>query len=152
MYSFIKRFFDILSSIVVLILICPLIIPIVIALKFSAEGEVFYKQIRMGYKNTKFEILKFATMLKNSSKMKGSYITVKDDYRITKIGKYLRISKINEIPQLINIIKGDMSVVGPRPVMEVSFESYPENIQKIIYNVKPGLTGIGSIVFRDEET
>jgi len=89
--------------------------------------------------------------LKNSSKMKGGYITVKNDPRLTFMGGFLRKSKINELPQLLNIFLGNMSVVGPRPVMAVSFESYPEEIQKIIYNVKPGLTGIGSIIFRDEE-
>ena len=96
-------------------------------------------------------IYKFATMLKNSSEMKGGYITVKNDPRLTFLGGFLRKSKINELPQLFNILLGDMSVVGPRPVMKVSFESYPQNIQKVIYNVKPGLTGIGSIIFRDEE-
>ena len=90
-------------------------------------------------------------MLKNSSKMKGGYITVKNDPRLTFMGGFLRKSKINELPQLLNIFFGHMSVVGPRPVMRVSFESYPEEIQKIIYQVKPGLTGIGSIIFRDEE-
>ena len=96
-------------------------------------------------------IFKFATMLKNSSKMAGGIITVQNDPRVTFIGGFLRKSKINELPQLLNIIIGDMSVVGARPVMPVSFESYPEEIQKVIYNVKPGLTGIGSIIFRDEE-
>ena len=90
-------------------------------------------------------------MLKNSSKMKGGYITVKNDPRLTLMGGFLRKSKINELPQLLNIFLGHMSVVGPRPVMRVSFESYPKEIQKVIYNVKPGLTGIGSIIFRDEE-
>ena len=83
--------------------------------------------------------------------MKGGHITINNDSRVTFIGRFLRKSKINELPQLINIIKGDMSVVGPRPLMQVSFESYPEKIQKLIYRSKPGLTGLGSIIFRDEE-
>ena len=90
-------------------------------------------------------------MFKNSLKKKWAYITVKNDPRLTYIRGFLRKSKINELPQLLNIFLGHMSVVGPRPVMRVSFESYPEKIQKVIYNVKPGLTGIGSIIFRDEE-
>ena len=90
-------------------------------------------------------------MLKNSSKMEGGYITVKNDPRVTFMGGFLRKSKINELPQLINILKGEMSIVGPRPVMKESFNSYPEYIKSKIYNVKPGLTGIGSIIFRDEE-
>ena len=151
MYKLTKRFFDILSSSIALILLSPLLLPIIILLRLTSEGEVFYFQERIGIHNKPFKIFKFATMLKNSSKMKGGYITVKNDPRLTFMGGFLRKSKINELPQLLNIFLGDMSVVGPRPVMRVSFESYPKKIQKVIYNVKPGLTGIGSIIFRDEE-
>ena len=151
MYLIIKRLFDFFSSLIVIIIILPFMLPIIILLKFTSEGEIFYLQERIGYNNKKFMIYKFATMLKNSSKMKGGYITTKNDSRLTFMGNFLRKSKINEIPQLINIIKGDMSVVGPRPVMQISFDSYPANIQELIYKSKPGLTGIGSIIFRDEE-
>ena len=151
MYLAIKRIFDFISSLVVLILLTPLLLPIIVLLKITSEGEVFYFQERIGMFNKPFMIFKFATMMKNSSKMKGGYITVKNDPRLTFMGGFLRKSKINELPQLLNILLGHMSVVGPRPVMRVSFESYPENIQKVIYNSKPGLTGIGSIIFRDEE-
>lgn len=146
-----KRIFDVLSSGIALILLSPLLLPIIILLRLTSEGEVFYFQERIGMYNRPFKIFKFATMLKNSSKMKGGYITVKNDPRLTFMGAFLRKSKINELPQLLNIFLGHMSVVGPRPVMRVSFESYPEEIQKVIYNVKPGLSGIGSIIFRDEE-
>ena len=81
----------------------------------------------------------------------GGIYTTKNDPRITPMGGFLRSSKINELPQLFNVLLGHMSVVGPRPVMKVSFESYPYEVQKVIYNVKPGLTGIGQVVFRDEE-
>ena len=151
MYKLTKRLFDILSSSIALIILSPLLLPIIILLRLTSEGEVFYFQERIGMHNKPFKIFKFATMLKNSSKMKGGYITVKNDPRLTLMGGFLRKSKINELPQLLNIFLGHMSVVGPRPVMHVSFESYPEKIQKVIYNVKPGLTGIGSIIFRDEE-
>ena len=151
MYLAIKRIFDFISSLVVLLLLTPLLLPIIVLLKITSEGEVFYFQERIGMFNKPFMIFKFATMMKNSSKMKGGYITVKNDPRLTFMGGFLRKSKINELPQLLNILFGHMSVVGPRPVMRVSFESYPENIQKVIYNSKPGLTGIGSIIFRDEE-
>ena len=151
MYKLTKRLFDILSSSIALILLSPLLLPIIVLLRLTSEGEVFYFQERIGMYNKPFKIFKFATMLKNSSKMKGGYITVKNDPRLTFMGGFLRKSKINELPQLLNILLGHMSVVGPRPVMPVSFESYPEEIQKVIYNVKPGLTGIGSIIFRDEE-
>ena len=126
-------------------------VPIIVLLKLTSEGEIFFLQKRIGFKNKTFKIFKFATMLKNSSRMKGGYITVKNDPRLTYMGDFLRRTKINEIPQLLNIILGDMSVVGPRPVMEISFEAYPKEVKKIIYDSKPGLTGIGSIVFRDEE-
>lgn len=151
MYKLTKRLFDILSSSIALILLSPLLLPIIVLLRLTSEGEVFYFQQRIGMYNKPFKIFKFATMLKNSSKMKGGYITVKNDPRLTFMGGFLRKSKINELPQLLNILLGHMSVVGPRPVMPVSFESYPKEIQKVIYNVKPGLTGIGSIIFRDEE-
>jgi len=151
MYLAIKRIFDFMSSLVVLLLLTPLLLPIIVLLKITSEGEVFYFQERIGMFNKPFMIFKFATMMKNSSKMKGGYITVKNDPRLTFMGGFLRKSKINELPQLLNILLGHMSVVGPRPVMRVSFESYPEEIQKVIYNSKPGLTGIGSIIFRDEE-
>ena len=151
MYNILKRFFDILTSGIAILILSPLLIPIIIGLKFTGEGYVFYKQERVGYKNKPFLIWKFATMLKNSSKMPGGIMTTKKDPRITPMGGFLRKSKINELPQLFNIFFGHMSVVGPRPVMKISFEAYPKEIQKVIYNVKPGLTGIGSIIFRDEE-
>ena len=151
MYKVIKRFFDILISAIALIILSPLLIPIMIGLKLTGEGYIWYKQKRVGYKNEEFEIWKFATMLKDSPNMNGGVITTKKDPRITPMGGFLRKSKINELPQLINILIGDMTVVGPRPVMPISFEQYPEDVKKVIYNVKPGLTGIGSIIFRDEE-
>ena len=151
MYKFTKRIFDITSCLIACVILAPLLVPIVILLKLTAEGEVFYLQERIGLNKKPFMIYKFATMLKNSSNMAGGIITTKNDPRVTFIGGLLRKSKINELPQLINILIGDMSVVGPRPVMKASFEAYPIKIQKVIYNVKPGLTGIGSIIFRDEE-
>ena len=151
MYKITKRLFDLFFSTIAFIFLFPILLPIIVLLKFTSEGEIFYLQDRIGHKNKPFKIFKFATMLKNSSKMQGGYITVKNDPRLTFLGGFLRKSKINELPQLLNIIFGSMSVVGPRPVMKVSFESYPKNIQNSLYNVKPGLTGIGSIVFRDEE-
>ena len=151
MYYLLKRTFDILSSSIAILILSPILIPVIIGLKLTGEGYVFYKQERVGFKNKKFLIWKFATMLKDSANMPGGIMTTKRDTRITPMGGFLRKSKINELPQLFNIFFGHMSVVGPRPVMRVSFEAYPDEIQKVIYNVKPGLTGIGSIIFRDEE-
>ena len=152
MYPIIKRLFDILFALIAIVLLSPLLLPIIIILIFTGEGHVFYFQERVGYKNKNFSIWKFATMLKNSPNMSGGYITLKKDPRLTPIGGFLRSSKINELPQLFNILSGDMSFVGPRPVMPVSFAAYPDDVKKVIYNVRPGLTGIGSIIFRDEET
>ena len=151
MYLLSKRILDITVSILTLLFLLPVFVPIVIILRFTAEGEVFYFQQRIGMNNSKFWIWKFATMLKDSINMGTGSITLQNDFRVTKIGKFLRKTKINELPQIINIIKGDISLVGPRPLVTKTFEAYSQDVQQKIYNVKPGLTGIGSIVFRDEE-
>tara|TARA_Y100001954_G_C15819049_1_gene608947 strand:+ start:3059 stop:3724 length:666 start_codon:yes stop_codon:yes gene_type:complete len=152
MYLIIKRFFDIFSGLIALLILSPIFLPIILVLRLTAEGEVFYLQDRIGLNNKPFRIIKFATMLKNSINMGTGSITLKDDFRVTKIGVFLRKSKINELPQIINIILGDISVVGPRPLVTKTFEAYSVPIQKKIYKKKPGLTGIGSVVFRDEES
>ena len=91
-------------------------------------------------------------MLKDSPNLASGSITLSGDWRVTKPGKFLRKTKINELPQIINILKGDISMVGPRPLVAKTFTAYNEEVQSKIYNVKPGLTGIGSIIFRDEES
>lgn len=151
MYSFIKRTFDLSLSIIGLLVISPLFIIIIFMLKFTAEGEIFYKQERMGLHKKLFNIYKFATMLKDSPNLGNKTLTVRNDPRITPIGKFLRITKINELPQILNVIKGDMSLVGPRPLLPKSFEKYTVAVQNVIYKNRPGITGLGSLVFRDEE-
>jgi lipopolysaccharide/colanic/teichoic acid biosynthesis glycosyltransferase len=123
-----------------------------ITLRVTGEGFIFYKQRRLGYKNQYFDVLKFATMLKNSPNMGTGSITLRDDPRLLPMGKFLRKTKINELPQIINVLLGDMSIVGPRPLVDRTFNAYPESIRYKIYDSKPGITGIGSIVFRDEES
>jgi lipopolysaccharide/colanic/teichoic acid biosynthesis glycosyltransferase len=152
MYAPIKRFFDILLSLFVLIVLSPLLVPIAIILKFTGEGYVFYLQKRLGYKNRYFNIIKFATMLKNSPNMGTGSITLRNDPRLLPMGKFLRKTKINELPQILNVLKGDMSIVGPRPLVDKTFNDYPEAIRDHIYDSKPGITGIGSVIFRDEES
>ena len=152
MYRFLKRSLDILVSITTLIFLFPIFLPIIIILMFSGEGEIFYFQERIGKNNSKFMIWKFATMLKNSMNIGTGSITLKNDPRVTKFGYFLRKTKINELPQLINILKGDISLVGPRPLVLKTFNAYSKRVKHKIYSIKPGLTGIGSIVFRDEET
>jgi lipopolysaccharide/colanic/teichoic acid biosynthesis glycosyltransferase len=151
MYKLIKRFFDIVFSLLALIILLPVFIPIIILLLLTGEHEVFFKQERVGFKNSIFKIWKFATMLKNSPNMGHGDMTVRKDPRITFMGRFLRQSKINELPQVINILTGDMSFVGPRPLMKVGFDRYSDEMKSKVYNTRPGLTGIGSIVFRDEE-
>lgn len=151
MYIFLKRLIDIVASVIALILLSPIFIVVIILLKFTGEGEVFYGQNRVGFKNEYFKIWKFATMLKDSPNMGTGSITLRGDPRVTAVGKYLRITKINELPQFINILNGTMTLVGPRPHMKVDFDLYPTHVKEIIFNIKPGVTGIGSIVFRDQE-
>lgn len=152
MYNFFfKRFTDIFLSSIAILVLSPLLIPVVIGLLFTGEHYVFYLQERIGYKNKKFNIFKFATMLKDSPNLGTGLHTTKSDSRVLPLGRFLRKTKINELPQLFNILFGSMSIVGPRPLVDKTFEPYSENVKKNIYNVKPGLTGIGSIVFRDEE-
>lgn len=148
---YLKRYIDCLLAVLGLTFLLPFILPIVIFLRFTGEGEIFYLQERMGYRNKPFKIIKFATMLKDSLNLGSKTITVKNDPRITPLGKYLRITKINELPQIINVIKGDMALVGPRPLLISSFKKYSQDVQNIIYQNRPGITGIGSLVFRDEE-
>ena len=151
MYPLIKRFFDLTSSAIAILILSPLLIPILIGLKLTGEGYIFYKQKRIGLKNKYFNILKFATMLKDSPNMGTGSITLRNDPRITPMGGFLRKTKINELPQIFNVLIGDMSVVGPRPLVDKTFNAYPKNVQEVVYDSKPGITGIGSIVFRDEE-
>ena len=146
------RIIDVLLSLLALLVLLPFFIPIVFILLLTGEHKVFYLQTRVGYKKKNFKIIKFATMLENSPNMGSGSLTLKNDPRVLPIGSFLRKTKINELPQILNIIIGDLSIVGPRPQMHVDFEKYSCDVQEKIYNVRPGLTGIGSIVFRDEES
>lgn len=151
MYLTIKRIFDILFSSLVLLIVLPIFLPVMLLLRLTGEGKVFYIQQRVGKNMEPFGLIKFATMLENSSNLPGGDITSGDDPRVLTVGKYLRKTKLNEFPQFINILKGDMSVVGPRPTTFRNYSYYSEDIQELIKDLKPGLTGIGSIIFRDEE-
>ena len=151
MYLILKRIFDVILSSIAILMLSPILILIVVILKLTGEGEIFYLQERVGYKTKSFMIYKFATMVKNSPNLGTGDVTLRNDPRVTKVGKFLRESKLNELPQLFNIFMGDISIIGPRPLMSAGFNRYSLNFQNSVYNVKPGLTGIGSVVFRDEE-
>ncbi len=146
-----KRLFDLTIAILSLLFLFAPMILIMIILKFTGEGEIFYLQKRIGYLNKEFKIIKFATMVKNSQNIGTGSLTLRDDPRVLPFGKFLRKSKINELPQIFNVIIGEMSIVGPRPQMKVDFDKFPANKRNDIYKSKPGITGIGSIIFRDEE-
>lgn len=146
-----QRLLDILLSGLALLVLSPLLVPIAVALRLTGEGEVFYVQQRVGRDGKPFGLYKFATMLKNSPSMGTGTVTVKNDPRVLPLGRFLRKTKINELPQLLNIFKGDMSIIGPRPQTQRCFDAFPARSQAEIVKVRPGLSGIGSIVFRDEE-
>ncbi len=151
MYWFVKRTIDVVFSIGLIALLSPLLIGVMIVLRFTGEREVFYFQKRIGKKNKNFQIYKFATMLKDSPNIGSGTITLRNDPRVTVVGKYLRMSKVNELPQLFNVLLGHMTLVGPRPFVDATFDAYPSHVQERIYDITPGLTGAGSIVYRDEE-
>jgi lipopolysaccharide/colanic/teichoic acid biosynthesis glycosyltransferase len=150
-YRALKRSLDFAVSLIGLLIIAPIFLFIIIILRLTGEREIFYLQERLGLNNKPFYIFKFATMLKNSPNLGNKAFTVRNDPRITKVGKILRRTKINELPQILNVIKGDMSLVGPRPLLSKSFERYTQDVQNKIYQNRPGITGLGSLVFRDEE-
>lgn len=146
-----QRLLDIVFSGLALLVLAPLLVPISIALRLTGEGEVFFIQQRVGRGGQPFGLYKFATMLKNSPNLGTGTVTVKNDPRVLPLGRFLRKTKINELPQLLNIFKGDMSIIGPRPQTQRCFDAFPARSQAEIIKVRPGLSGIGSIVFRDEE-
>ena len=148
----IERFFDIVFSSLALAVLAPLLLPIVLILKFSGEGEVLFLQERIGRYGKSFKLLKFATMLKDSPNLGTGTITMRNDPRVLPVGKFLRKTKINELPQLLNILLGDMSLIGPRPLTAKNFGLYSESTQAVVSQVRPGLSGVGSIIFRGEES
>lgn len=145
------RFLDLILSMTALFILSPLFVIVIVILAFTGEGEVFFYQNRIGKNGKEFRIIKFATMLKASPNMGTGSITAKHDPRILPVGKYLRKTKINELPQLINILRGDMSIVGPRPHVWRDLQGIKQYDLELILTLTPGLSGVGSLIFRDEE-
>jgi lipopolysaccharide/colanic/teichoic acid biosynthesis glycosyltransferase len=141
----IKRLFDIVFSFLGIIILSPFLILAAILIKIDSSGPVFYRPLRVGKNGKKFRVFKFRTMVENAEKLGGPSTAFKD-VRMTKIGKFLRRYKADELPQLINILKSEMSVVGPRPQVEEYTSKYTGE-QKLILSVKPGLTDYASIEF-----
>lgn len=145
------RLFDVFFSLLAIIILLPFMIPIMIGLKMTGEHDIFYGQERIGKDGKPFKVMKFATMLRNSPNMAGGLYTEKNDPRILPMGRFLRKTKINELPQLINILNGDMSIIGYRPLVVKEFKEYKPEVKNVLAKSRPGLSGIGSIVFRNEE-
>jgi lipopolysaccharide/colanic/teichoic acid biosynthesis glycosyltransferase len=146
------RALDVLLSGAALLCLFPFLCSIALLLRFSGEGEVFFRQERVGKAGQLFGLLKFATMQKNSPNIGAGLLTLKNDPRVLPVGRFLRRTKLNEVPQLYNVLRGDMSLIGPRPQTPRHFAVFPEHVKAELVEVRPGLSGIGSIVFRDEET
>lgn len=145
------RLFDIVASFCALIVFSPILFVVAVILALTGEHKIFYFQPRVGFDQKIFKLFKFATMLENSPNMTGGHITSKNDPRVLPFGRFLRSTKLNEIPQLLNVLIGDMSLIGPRPLTPDMFELYTTLQKKNISKCKPGLSGVGSIVFRAEE-
>jgi lipopolysaccharide/colanic/teichoic acid biosynthesis glycosyltransferase len=144
-----KRLFDLLSSLFGLLLLSPLFAVVAVLIKIDSRGTVLFKQERMGRKFRPFFIYKFRTMVRDAQRS-GLQITAGGDARVTSVGSILRKTKIDELPQLINVVKGDMSLVGPRPEVRKYVEYYKKEYEAIL-SIRPGITDISSMTFRDEE-
>ena len=144
-----KRLFDLLFSLMGMVFLFPLFVIIAVVVKLDTPGPVFFRQERVGKSGKIFRIHKFRTMGVDAE-VKGLQLTVSNDVRITRSGKFLRKYKLDELAQLIDVVKGDMSLVGPRPEVPRYVEEYPEDAKKIIFSVPPGITDFASIEFKDE--
>ncbi|MBB6713539.1 sugar transferase [Clostridium gasigenes] len=144
----IKRAFDIIASFIGIVILSPILLGVSIAIKIDSKESIFFKQVRVGKNEKRFNILKFRTMIVNAENL-GKQITIGKDKRITKVGALLRKFKIDELPQLINVFKGDMSLVGPRPEVPKYVDMYNEE-QKKVLKVRPGITDIASLRYKDE--
>lgn len=144
----IKRFFDITTSFVGLLLLMPFFLMIALWVKLDSNGGVFFRQLRVGRFGIPFKIHKFRTMCVEAEG--SSRLTVGDDIRITKSGKFLRKFKLDELPQLIDVLLGDMSLVGPRPEVKEFIDEYPIEVREKVLSVRPGITDLASIEMVDE--
>ncbi len=145
-----KRIFDVVAVLLGGVFLLPFIIPIAIWIKLSSKGPLFYVQERVGQDFKLFKLFKFRSMVIDADK-NGPSVTSGDDPRITKVGHFIRKTKIDELPQLLNVLLGDMSLVGPRPEVMKFVEKKKEEYKKVL-SIKPGITDNAAIEFRDEET
>lgn len=146
--SIIKRIFDFFAALIGIIILSPILLIVSIAIKMDSTGDILFLQKRVGKDGKEFNIYKFRTMVTDAEKL-GKQITVGKDSRITKVGAFLRKYKIDELPQLFNVLKGDMSLVGPRPEVPKYVELYNEEQRKVL-SVRPGITDLASLKYSDE--
>ena len=146
-----KRAFDFVAALIGLILLSPAFALIAILIKRDSPGPVFYWGARIGRHGSIFRMLKFRTMYEDPKSYQGARVTCKDDDRVTPLGRWLRGTKLNELPQLWNVLIGEMSLVGPRPEDPSIGKTWPINIAREILQVRPGITSPASVVYRDEE-
>jgi len=144
-----KRIFDVFVSFMSLVVLSPILIIVAIIIKLNSKGPILYKQLRVGLNGRPFYIYKFRTMETGADK-KGLLITGADDPRLTSVGRFLRKIKLDEMPQLFNVLKGEMSIVGPRPEVPKYVNLYTDE-QKRVLTVKPGMTDPATVYFRNEE-
>lgn len=144
-----KRLFDILASALGLVLLAPLLAAVALWIRLDSPGPVLFRQVRVGRHGRPFRIHKFRTM-RDERVGSGQAITVGADPRITRAGAVLRRAKLDELPQLIDVLRGDMSIVGPRPEVPRYVETYPADLREKVLSVRPGITDPASIRFRDE--
>ena len=147
-----KRAFDLCFSALALLLFLPLLVLLGVWIKADSSGPVFFRQTRVGRLGQPFDILKLRTMRVDSADSQGPQLTVGADPRITRAGKFLRHYKLDELPQFLNVLLGDMSVVGPRPEVPRYVDKYPPDVRRIVMSVRPGITDLASVEFRDEST
>ena len=148
---FVKRTLDILLSAVGIVVLSPLFLAVAVWIKLDSPGPVLFRQLRVGRGSRLFAILKFRTMQVNAEAA-GLQITVGQDPRITRAGSWLRRSKLDELPQLLNVLRGDVSMVGPRPEVPRYVALYPTDVREAVLSVRPGITDLASLAFRDEST
>ncbi len=144
-----KRLFDLFWTVPGLIVLSPLFLAVAVWIKLDSPGPVFFRQVRVGKHEKPFRIYKFRTMVSDAEN-RGLSITTEKDPRITRSGEFLRRTKIDELPQLINVVKGEMSLVGPRPEVPRYVAYYPEEAKKKIFSLQPGVTDYAAIQFRNE--
>ncbi len=150
LYETVKRGADFTLALIGIVLTLPLWGVVALAIRLDSSGGVFFAHERVGRYGRKFKVLKFRTMVKDAHKL-GAQVTAGHDPRITRVGRFLRATKLDEMPQLWNVLKGEMSLVGPRPEVEKYVALYPEEARRIILSVPPGITGLTQVRYRHEE-